>query len=228
MQSEEAEVPQSQRAEAADRARRYFRAAHAYAERAFPQAVIMMVGLSGTGKSFVARALAGRIGTAMLSTDLVRRERVPEESLRPTPYAAGAYTPKQREVAYVEMLERAAEHLTLKRGVVLDATFLTRQQREAAKQVAVGAGVPLLVVHVVAPEDVVRGRLTARTSAAVSDARWDTYVAQRSRFEPLRNVEPKHLVTLDSSRSLDELVDDAVAALEAIPKSGHSARPRRS
>jgi predicted kinase len=223
MQSDEPEVAPVQRGRAAERARRYFGLAREYAERAYPQAVIMMAGLSGTGKSFVARALACRAGAALISTDAIRRERVPPQALGPAPYAAGAYAPEQREAAYGEMLARARVHLTQGRSVVLDATFLTQQQRAAAVNLAAEAGVPLLAVHVVAPEDIVRNRLTARTEAGVSDARWDTYVAQRARFEPFGDGALPSVVTLHGDREIHELVDEALRALGAAAKTGHSA-----
>lgn len=227
MQSAEIEVPAAQRATAAARARSYFRLAHAYGQHSFPQCVIMMVGLSGAGKSFVARAFAGRVGAVLLSTDIIRRERIHPESLGPSSYAVGAYTAEQRDATYTEMMERARRHLTLARSVVLDATFLTRTQRQLARQLAVSADVPLLVVNINAPEAVIHERLTARASGAASDARWDTYVAQRERFEPLHEVERASLVTLDSTRRLDLLVDQVLTTLETVAKSGHSARHPR-
>ncbi len=216
MQASEAEVPVAQRSQAGERARRYFQLAQAFAERSFPQSVIMMAGLSGTGKSFIAHALSGRAGAVLLSTDMIRRERVDPATLGQAPYGTAIYTPRERDLVYAEMMERARRHLALKRSVVLDATFLTRQQRGLARQLAAAAGVPLLVVWVSAPEDVVRGRLTARAGGAASDARWDTYLRQRERFEPLDEVAPAQLLTLDSTRPLDQLVDgvlDAVAKL---------------
>jgi predicted kinase len=224
MQSAEPEVPLAQRLQAGERARGYFRLARAYAERSFSPAVIMMVGLSGTGKSFIARALAGRAGAVLISTDTIRREQVEPESLGPTAYASGAYAPARREVIYKEMMERAKRHLALGRSVVLDATFLTRQLRKLATQLAADFNILLHAVSIDAPESVVRERLVARGASAASDARWDTYVAQRDMFEPLDDVDAARLVRLDSTRPLDVLVDDVLSSLEAAPKTGHSAR----
>ncbi len=228
MQASEAEVPAAQRSQAGERARRYFRLAATYAERSSPQTVIMMVGLSGVGKSLIARALAGRAGAVLLSTDMIRRERAEPASLGSALYGAAAYTPRGRDLVYAEMMERARSHLALKRSVVLDATFLMRQQRGLARQLAASADVPLLVVSVSAPEDVVRARLTARAAGVASDARWDTYVAQRERFEPLDDIAPTQIRTLDSTCPLNVLVDEVLDALDTLAKSGHSARRRRS
>jgi predicted kinase len=121
------------------------------------------------------------------------------------------------------MMERAAGHLAKKRGVVLDATFLERRQRGLARDLAAAAGAPMLVAHVTAPEGVVGERLGARSGGA-SDARWDTYLAQRERFEPIDDVPEAQQVALDSTRPLDQLVDAALAAAMR----GHSARRARA
>ncbi len=228
MQTNAAEVPAAQRAQAGDRARRYFQMAHASATRSFPQAVIMTAGLSGTGKSFIARALAGRTGAVLLSSDVIRRERTDAAALAPSRPGSGAYAAEQRDLVYREMVERARRHIALQRSVVLDATFLAGRHRELVRDLVRSTGVPLLVTHVVAPEDVVRARLTARVAGDTSDARWRTYVAQRELFEPLDDVMAAQLVTLDSTDPLDELVDRALTALESVSRPGHSARRRRS
>jgi predicted kinase len=227
MQSDEAEVPAEQRVRAGERATRYFRLADEYAGRVFPQAVIMMCGLSGTGKSVIARALAGRAGAVLLSTDAIRREGAAAVDRGPSAYGAPPYTPGQRAIAYGEMIERGRRHVTLGRSVVFDATFLARQQRQLVCELAASADLPLLILSVVASDEVVRKRLEARTAAAASDARWDTYIAQRELYEPLDDVEPARLVTLDSARPLDELVNQALAALGTAAKLGHSALRRR-
>src|SRR6185436_15107442 len=61
------------RATAADRARRYFALALSGPGRRRPT-LIAIGGLSGTGKSTLARALATRLGWRLLSSDVVRKE----------------------------------------------------------------------------------------------------------------------------------------------------------
>jgi aminoglycoside phosphotransferase family enzyme/predicted kinase len=206
MLTDEDEVPITQRAQAAERASRYFALAAACAESTSPQQLVMMSGLSGTGKSFIARAVAARLGTVLLSTDLIRRETL--AAAVPGPYGEKGYTAGERQQVYEEMFRRARYHVGRGRSVLLDGTFLTREQREGARTVALSAGLSLLVVQTVADEDVVRERLRARGEGDVaSDARWDTYLAQRARLDPLDDVPPAQLVKLDSTQPLHRLVD---------------------
>lgn len=217
MQIEEPEISAAQRSEAAVRAVRYFELAEKYALASLPLVLVMTVGLSGTGKSFIARALAGRADAVLLSTDLIRGEHANGRGLGPAGYDAAAYTPQRRDVVYAAMIEHASRQLSLKRNVVLDATFLTRRHRELARGAAASVGVLLLVVEMTAGEPVVRERLTARTNDGnASDARWDTYVHQREDFEPLDDVAPASLVRLDTTRPLDQLVDDVLDAVRKL------------
>jgi predicted kinase len=211
MLSDELEVPDEQRAEARRRAQRYFDVAASVTETRTPQTVIVMTGLSGTGKSFVARAVAARIGAVLLSTDAIRRE---DGGAAPAAYGEVAYTDEQRERVYARMFERAREHLARKRSVVLDATFLSRSQRAHANDLAASAHASILFAETTAPDEVVRERLARRSeTSSVSDARWDTYSGQRDRFEPLDEIEAAQLVILDSTRGLAGLVDEAMQAL---------------
>jgi predicted kinase len=211
MLSDELEVPDEQRAEARRRAQRYFDLATAIAETRTPQTVIVMTGLSGTGKSFVARAVAAQIGAVLLNTDAIRRE---DGGAAPAAYGEAGYTSEQREHVYAHMFERAREHLARKRSVVLDATFLSRIQRASASDLAASAHASILFAQTTAPDEVIRERLALRSeTSSVSDARWDTYLGQRDRFEPLDEIEAGQLVMLDSTRGLADLVDEAMKAL---------------
>jgi predicted kinase len=57
----------------------------------------------------------------------------------------------------------------------------------------------------------VRTRLASRTDASLSDARWETYVAQRARREPLEGDEPA--IGVDSGDGLDAARAAALRAL---------------
>jgi predicted kinase len=175
----------------------------------------MMIGLSGTGKSFLARALACRAQSALVSSDAVRRSAVSEPP-RHTGWGEAAYTDAQRSRVYARMMQRAAEHLAVGRSVVLDATFIARADRAAAIELASSHGVALLAVEVIAPDEVVRRRMAAREqSGALSDARWDTYLEQRHRFEPPSELPADQHLRVDGTRPLEELIPTVLRAWAA-------------
>ena len=210
MQLDEPEVPEEQRRTARARAQAYFSLAHRYATASYPRTLVMMIGLSGSGKSYVADAIACRIGAAVVSSDVVRREtEAVEAPPRPgVPYSSGGYSPEARARVYDEMHRQTALHLAQGRSVVLDATHISRGDRLAARRLARDPGARFLAVHVIADETLVRARLDERATAGevVSDARWGVYVGQRDRFEPPDELAERELVRIDSGRPLHENV----------------------
>jgi len=151
MRSAEAEVLEAARAASRSAARRYFELALSYVGAAHRQRLIYMVGLSGSGKTYLADALACRIGAVVLSSDAVRRgdgarqtageEQATGDSGRTAgdsqqtagaTYGAGRYGAEERERVYERMRELARGHLALGRSVIVDATHIARADREAA------------------------------------------------------------------------------------------------
>jgi predicted kinase len=107
------------------------------------------------------------------------------------------------------MLAEAEPHLQRGRPVVLDATFLLRRHREAAKDMARRLGAGYLAVECVVEESVARDRLARRPDDpwTASDGRWEIFTVQRERFEPLTEVSKRELLRADTSRPLGEQLD---------------------
>ena len=103
------------------------------------------------------------------------------------------------------MYERLAAEtdaaLAAGRAVIADATFIRAADRRRLTAVAERRRCPIVFVECRADEAAVRARLEARANApSLSDARWDTYMAQRGQQEPLGPSEPH--VVVDTSGSL--------------------------
>ncbi|MDP6606490.1 MAG: AAA family ATPase, partial [Dehalococcoidia bacterium] len=150
------EVPKEQRDELARSAARYFRLAAEYGERRAAPSLVVLAGLSGTGKTLIGATLAGRIGAAPVSSDVVRRELAEAEGISTAmwqQYASGAYSPEMTQRTYEGMRERAAAHLATGRPVVLDATHGRAADREAAVKVAEAAGVPAVIAELRLSDD---------------------------------------------------------------------------
>lgn len=134
---------------------RYLEAAERFLQGA-ACCLVLVGGLSGSGKTVLARALAPMIGlcpgAVHLRTDTERRSRS----------GAARYDSAARAAVYGRMLERAAAILTAGRDVVLDATFLDRRQRETARALAHGLGLRCYGLWLHAPEALLVGRVAAR------------------------------------------------------------------
>jgi predicted kinase len=195
----------------------YFALAERYATETAPPRIVMMVGLSGSGKSHLANALAGRIGAALVSSDAARKRMRGLEAgaSLAAPYGSAAYAEEERERVYRMMLDRAREHVVRKRSVVLDATYIRCGDRNAVASLASALGVPLLGIVVDTPEEAVRRHLRSRgqEGGAASDADWAIYVEQRKRFEPPDEIDASRCVIVDGSRPVEENIARIMASL---------------
>jgi uncharacterized protein len=157
-------------AAAAVEAQTYLERALAYLEPA-PARLVAIGGLSGTGKSTLARLLAPGLGPApgavVLRSDVARKrlfgvasgERLPERAYR-------------KEVArdvYDALAARAAAVVAAGHAAIVDAVFLDPKERAQVEAVAAGAGVPFRGLWLSAPEEVLVERVAERRGD-VSDA----------------------------------------------------------
>jgi aminoglycoside phosphotransferase family enzyme/predicted kinase len=210
---DESEVPHQQRGEARERARRYFSLAAHYAG-AHAKSLIVMVGLTGSGKSHLAYALAGRVGAAVISSDAVREERSPRTAGLDE-YGAGRYARDESNATYEAMRRHAAEFLQAGGSVILDATHISREEREQAYALAQAHSARLLVVHVRADEATIRRHLDARAGeeASASEGRWEIYEAQLEAFEPIDEVSKESVVNVNGAAPPAENIARVTRAL---------------
>jgi aminoglycoside phosphotransferase family enzyme len=153
-----------------DEAGTYFHAARAYLEPAPPR-LVAIGGLSGTGKTSLARELAPGLGAPPgalhLRSDVLRkalagvgeRRRLPPES-----YSAAASA-----AVYGELLRQAGAALGAGRAVIVDAVYARPAERAAIEAVARELGVPFHGLWLDCPEPIMMARIGARSGDA-SDA----------------------------------------------------------
>jgi uncharacterized protein len=151
-------------------ARDYLERALAYLEPP-PARLVALGGVSGTGKSTLARQLAPSLGPApgavILRSDVVRKRLhgvAPGERLPPE-----AYRKEASRAVYDALAERAAVLVRAGHAVILDAVFLHADERAQIERVAADAGVRFQALWLTAPEHVLVQRLSARRGDA-SDA----------------------------------------------------------
>jgi hypothetical protein len=128
-------------------------------------------GLSGSGKSTVARALAAALpplpGARVLRSDVLRKALLGLPPERKAP--AEAYGRAVTRRVYARLLGDAARVLGAGRSVILDAVFLDLRERAAAERLAAKARVGFAGIWVEAPPRVMAARIGARRKDA-SDA----------------------------------------------------------
>jgi aminoglycoside phosphotransferase family enzyme/predicted kinase len=199
LKSREREVPAPEREAARESADRYFRLASRYARGPRPAALVAVLGLSGTGKSTVARVASELTGFPVYSSDVVRKEIGRREGVTEP---ERLYAAELSRRTYQALRERAERRIAAGGGVIVDATFQDEVERLALAELAARRAVPLLLVECRAEEATVRRRLDERSARgdSVSDATWEVYCAQRDRFAPVTSPVGARHVVLDTTR----------------------------
>ena len=72
-QLDQPEISDEQKAAVTADARRYFALADSYATQPVPHALMITIGVTGSGKSYLANALAAHVGAVILSSDVTRK-----------------------------------------------------------------------------------------------------------------------------------------------------------
>lgn len=159
-------------------ARGYLVHALTYLDPPAPRLVVIG-GLSGTGKTRAAASLAPELGAAPgalhLRSDLERKAMHGVEATERRP--AAAYTREAARAVYDRVLEKARIALRAEHAVVVDATFLEAGEQRAVEDMATRAGVPFTGIWLTAPREVLLARVSARQGDA-SDATVDVVERQ--------------------------------------------------
>ncbi|MGE0735600.1 MAG: AAA family ATPase [Alphaproteobacteria bacterium] len=174
-----------------------------------PPVMMAVGGLSGTGKSTVARALAPRVGASpgavILRSDVLRKRLAGAPPL--ARLSADRYTPERSREVYAGLAARARRVLAAGHAVIVDAVSARPDERALLESVAAEAGVKFVGLWLEAPTDVLRARVSARRGDA-SDATPE--VVDRQVLYRLGEMEWRRL---DARLPIDRLAALAVQAI---------------
>jgi aminoglycoside phosphotransferase family enzyme/predicted kinase len=188
---------------------RFAATARRFEWRARAPRLLVICGSSATGKTFLATRLERLSGWTRLSSDAVRKELL---GLEPTGRApSDAYTPEVSERTYAELGRRARAQLAAGGGVIVDATFRFRRDRQAF---GTEDG---LFVECRAPAALLADRAAAREGepGRISDADLEQVERQQLEFEPLDELPGDRRSVLDTDRPAEELEFEVEALLDA-------------
>ncbi len=194
----EKNLSQNEKKEILTICKKYFDLAYYYAslcslqlsEKTKP-VLFVLTGLTGTGKTTIARKISVDYQAFKISSDRLRKELAGVDIYEKhyDKYNTGLYSPEKMRQVYDKMFEQATLLLRSGKNVVLDATFKTNDLRDEAVRIAKENNAVCLFVYCSCPEDKVREYLEERVRRkTVSDGRWEIYVKQKDSFESLRKV----------------------------------------
>lgn len=147
--------------------------------------VVIMSGVSGSGKSTVAGRLAQSLGGIVVRSDAVRKHLAGIGRGRTSSaYGEGIYSQEMSDRTYSGMLERARVIIASGRWAILDATHPTRMRRDSAARFARELGIPFAILHCRAPREELEQRLQRRAlTNELSDAGIEVLRQQLRAFE---------------------------------------------
>jgi predicted kinase len=190
-------------------ARRYFRYA---AEAIEPPAarLVAVGGLSGTGKSRLAMALAPDIGRApgavLLRSDVERKllHGVPDTQRLPET----AYRQHTTVKVYNRLQHKAAVALAAGQSAIVDAVHARPDERQAAETTAAECGCPFVGLWLETPLDVRVARIAGRTNDA-SDA-----TAEVAKGQAAFDVGAISWAKVDASGDWDQTLSRATSLID--------------
>lgn len=194
---DDAGVPEEAKKAAMVTAADYYKLAWNYTQKRQGR-LILMSGLSGSGKTTVARHLARKLGAIQLRSDAVRKH-IAGISLQEKG-GAELYSAEMNEKTYNRLLDLAIKIANQGWTVILDAKY----DREATRSQAIAQSkkhqLAIEIIHCQAPLAILRDRLLARTDD-VSDATADLLSQQKAATEPFTEAEKLLLKTIDTSEN---------------------------
>ncbi len=179
-------------------------------EKTAKPVLIVFMGLTGSGKSYLAERWSAARGYPCFNSDQVRKELagVAPESRHHIPFNVGLYSPEMTSRTYGEMLNRAVQALSRGRiGVVLDGSYGAKEQRrQVMDTMADQCEVYFVQCHCSEPVVKARFQLRAADSQAVSDGRWEIFLGQKKNFVIPKQTEGAALLHLDTDDRAEALL----------------------
>lgn len=179
--------------------------------------IAVFCGLVASGKSTLASVWAAKSGFLCFNSDRVRKEllRIPVDEKCPAPVGQGIYSAAMTRRTYDQLLAHAEAEVRAKGGVVLDASYSSRQERERVQRLAQRLGCAAFFILCWCDAEETRRRLTLRAEdpEAVSDGRMEIYLQQKKMFEPLEDVPAARVLALETNHSVPELAKTVSAWL---------------
>ena len=172
-----------------------------------PPTIIILHGLAGAGKSTLARRLVETMGAVQVRSDVERKRLFGMEAGERSDSAVedGIYSIGAGEATYARLAECAEVIVRSGWTAIVDATFLRRGDRERFHQLEDELGVPLVIVEVTAPLEVLEERIRRREAEGTdpSEAGMEVLHRQMETIEALAGWELEQRVAVSATMPME-------------------------
>jgi uncharacterized protein len=180
-----------------------------------PPCLVLTCGLSGSGKTTVAREVATSLGALHVRSDVERKRLAglgPLDDSR-SPPDGGIYSRDFTERTYARLQDCATNALLGGESVIVDAAFLKQDERRVMLSLAQRMAVPPAILHCTAPLDLLRERLESRSRSGgdASEAGVAILARQPGYWEEFDDEERAKVVAVDTT-----VPDPAAGALDEL------------
>lgn len=209
-----AQLPEGQKAaECRSRGERYVELGERLGWRMRQPLVVVICGVSASGKTELATELERRFAVASVASDVTRKRLA---GLDPTDRGTSEhYTEESNRQTYLELGRTASELAGTEGCVVVDATFRRVADRHAFWNGFGSQAIPVVFFQCHAPAGVLAQRARGRMQQQrVSDATPEIVRAQLAEFEALDELAAEDHLIIRTDRPLGQTVDALCAALD--------------
>jgi uncharacterized protein len=180
-----------------------------------PPMLVLMSGLSGSGKSWLASRLAPSLGAVHIRSDIERKRLAGLSELDQSGagIGQGIYSQESNAALLAHLLQCAGDVLGGGYSVIVDATFGRRSDRERFRNLAATGHVDIRLIHCHAPARVLTARVLGRQHSRADASEADLAVLswQELHREPITPEEGFSIVDADTTR--DDIVAEVCQAL---------------
>jgi hypothetical protein len=187
----------------------YLELALSYTGKSSPK-LMLMRGVSGSGKTTVSRMLVDTLGAIRIRSDVERKRMF---DIAATEHAAsqvdsGIYTQQASQKTYAKLVELATHIIAAGYSAIVDAALLQPEQILPFQTLAEDSGIACIIIETIAPVEVLRERIVKRKGDA-SDAGLAVLEHQLADWQPLDESETGSVISLDTSD---------LAAMNTLPR----------
>lgn len=206
-------------AEAGSRATRHLALAHRYLLPRGAPALYLTHGVSGSGKSWLARRIAEARSFVHLRSDVERKRRagLAETASSDSALDADLYDPAHTEATYARLRQLAEGILRHGYSVLVDASFLQAARRASFAALARELGVEYAILDCAAPRATLEARIDARRAAG-------TDASEATRVVLARQLATREALAADERRHAIAAADIDDARVDELPGAGRLAR----